>query len=128
LEQKLIFLFFLKIYFWIFYDKNYFIIQVTKNKDFYTLYKIYMSDTFNQVRKLLNEEFSFHYDQIQLETKLELELGMDSREFFELIDKLELLFKILIDLDDIDKMMKDHIVLTIQDLVNYINQKQHSIN
>jgi acyl carrier protein len=87
-----------------------------------------MSDTFNQVRKLLNEEFSFHYDQIQLETKLELELGMDSREFFELIDKLELLFKILIDLDDIDKMMKDHIVLTIQDLVNYINQKQHSIN
>jgi len=87
-----------------------------------------MSDTFNQVRKLLNEEFSFHYDQIQLETKLELELGMDSREFFELIDKLELLFKILIDLDDIDKMMKDHIVLTIQDLVNYINQKKYSIN
>ena len=83
-----------------------------------------MSTTFNQVRKLLNEEFSFHYDQIQLETKLELELGMDSRELFELIEKLELVFKILIDFDDIDKLMEDNIVLTIQDLVNYINQKQ----
>ena len=87
-----------------------------------------MSETFHQVRKLLNEEFSFHYDQIQLETKLELELGMDSREFFELINKLELLFKILINLDDIDKMMKDDLVLTIQDLVNYINKKQYSTN
>lgn len=87
-----------------------------------------MSNTFNQVRKLLNEEFSFHYDHIQLETKLELELGIDSREMFELIDKLELLFKIIIDLDDIDQMMRDHIVLTIQDLVNYINQKQQSMN
>lgn len=83
-----------------------------------------MSKTFKQVRKLLNEEFSFHYDQIQLETKLELELGMDSREFFELIDKLELLFEILIDQDDIDKMMEDHRILTIQNLVNYINQKK----
>lgn len=87
-----------------------------------------MSNTFNQVRKLLNEEFSFHYDQIQLETKLELELGMDSREMFELIDKVELLFKIIIDLDDIDKMMEEHIVLTIQDLVDYINQKQQLMN
>lgn len=87
-----------------------------------------MSNTFNQIRKLLNEEFSFHYDHIQLETKLELELGMDSREMFELIDKLELLFKIIIDLDDIDQMMEDHVVLTIQDLVNYINQKQQSMN
>ena len=84
-----------------------------------------MSNTFNQVRKLLNEEFSFHYDQIQLETKLELELGMDSREFFELIKKLELLFTILIDQDDIDQMIEDHLVLTIQDLVNYINKKEN---
>ena len=87
-----------------------------------------MSNIFNKVRKLLNEEFSFHYDQIQLETKLELELGMDSRELFELIEKLELLFKIKIDLDDIDQMMEEHIVLTIQDLVTYVNQKQQSIN
>ena len=87
-----------------------------------------MSNTFNQIRRLLNEEFSFHYDQIQLETKLELELGIDSRELFELIEKLEFLFEIIIDLDDIDQMMKDHKILTIQDLVNYINKKQYSTN
>ena len=87
-----------------------------------------MSNTFNQIRRLLNEEFSFHYDQIQLETKLELELGIDSRELFELIEKLEFLFEIIIDLDDIDQMMKDHKILTIQDLVNYINQKEESIH
>ncbi len=84
-----------------------------------------MSNTFHQIRKILNREFSFHYDQIQLETKLELELGMDSREFFELINKLELRFKILIDLEDIDKMIENHPILTIQDLVNYINKKKY---
>ena len=49
-----------------------------------------MSHNFNKVRKLLNEEFNFHYDQIQFETTLELE--MDSCELFELIEKLDLLF------------------------------------
>ena len=53
--------------------------------------------TFEKIRKILYDKFSFHYDQIQLETKLELELGMDSRELFELIEKFELLFKIKID-------------------------------
>ena len=83
-----------------------------------------MSDTFNKISQILNKEFSFHYDQIQLETQLELELGMDSREFFELIDRLELQFNILIDFDDIDKMIENHIVITIQDLVTYINIKK----
>ena len=84
-----------------------------------------MSDTFHQIRKILNREFCFHYDQIQLETKLELELGMDSREFFELMEKLELRFQIFIDLDDIDKFLENHTLLTIQDLVNYINKKKY---
>jgi len=53
---------------------------------------------------------------------------MDSRELFELIEKLELLFKVLIDSDDIDKMMEDQLVLTVQDFVNYINQKKQSID
>ena len=82
-----------------------------------------MSDTFNKVRKILNKEFSFHYDQIQLETQLELELGMDSREFFELIEKLEVRFKILIDFDDLDEMFENHLLITIEDLVNYLNKK-----
>ena len=87
-----------------------------------------MSNTFNQIQKLLHEEFSFHYDQIQLETKLELELGMDSRELFELIEKLELEFTILIDPDEIDLMVQENLVLTIHDLVNYINQKINQNN
>ena len=82
-----------------------------------------MSDTFNKIRQILNKEFSFHYDQIQLETQLELELGMDSREFFELIDRLELQFNILIDFDDLDEMFENHLLITIGDLVNYINKK-----
>ena len=82
-----------------------------------------MSDTFNKIRKILNEEFSFHYDQIELETQLELQLGMDSREFLELLHQIELQFNILVDLDDIDTMIEDHIVITIQDLVTYINRK-----
>ena len=87
-----------------------------------------MSNTFNQIRTLLHDEFSFHYDQIQLETKLELELGMDSRELFELIEKLELEFTILIDPDEIDLMVQENLVLTIHDLVNYINQKINQNN
>ena len=86
------------------------------------------TNTFNQIQKLLHEEFSFHYDQIQLETKLELELGMDSRELFELIEKLELEFTILIDPDEIDLMLQENLVLTIHDLVNYINQKINQNN
>ena len=82
-----------------------------------------MSYTFDKIRKILNKEFSFHYDQIQLETQLELELGMDSREFFELINKLEFQFKILIDLNDLDRMLKNDMIVTIEDLVNYINKK-----
>ena len=86
------------------------------------------TNTFNQIQKLLHEEFSFHYDQIQLETKLELELGMDSRELFELIEKLELEFTILIDPDEIDLMVQENLVLTIHDLVNYINQQINQNN
>ena len=82
-----------------------------------------MSYTFNKIREILNKEFSFHYDQIQLETQLELELGMDSREFFELIEKLEVRFKILIDFDDLDEMFENHLLITIEDLVNYLNKK-----
>ena len=82
-----------------------------------------MSYTFNKIREILNKEFSFHYDQIQLETQLELELGMDSREFFELMEKLEVRFKILIDFDDLDEMFENHLLITIGDLVNYINKK-----
>jgi acyl carrier protein len=48
-----------------------------------------MDFIFRKLRTILYEKFSFHYDQIQPETHLELELGMDSREMFELLEELE---------------------------------------
>jgi len=83
-----------------------------------------MDSTFNKLQKILYEKFSFHYDQVQLETKLELELGMDSREMFELFDELEKTFKIIIDFDEIDNLLTHTEILTINDLVIYIKDKQ----
>ena len=80
-----------------------------------------MSSVFNTIRTILHEKFSFHYDQIQLTTNLEVELGLDSREFFELLSEIEEFFQIKIDPDEIDKITKNKIVITIEDIVNYIN-------
>jgi acyl carrier protein len=82
-----------------------------------------MSSVFNKVRTILHEKFSFHYDQIQLTTNLEVELGLDSREFFELLSELEESFQIEIDLDEIDRITKNKIVITIEDIVNYITEQ-----
>ena len=79
-----------------------------------------MEITFVEVRKILHEQFSFHYDQIQPETKYELELGTDSREMLELINVFESQFEIEIDFDDIID------IVTVQDVVNYIKNKKES--
>ena len=81
---------------------------------------------FDKIRIILYQKFSFHFDQIQLETKLELELGMDSREMLELLDELESAFKINISFDDIDFMMEERKIITVKDIVNYIEEKQLS--
>ena len=83
-----------------------------------------MGSTFNKLQTILYEKFSFHYDHIQLETKLELELGMDSREMFELLNEIEKTFKIPIDLDEIDNLLENSKVLIVNDLVGYIKAKQ----
>ena len=57
-------------------------------------------------------------------TQLELELGMDSREMLELLDELEKTFHITIDLDEIDRLVEKHKVLRVNDIVNYIKEKQ----
>jgi acyl carrier protein len=72
---------------------------------------------FQRVREILHRQFSFHYDQIQPETKFELELGTDSREMLELIYVFESEFNINIDLDDIVD------IITVQDSVDYIKKK-----
>ena len=83
-----------------------------------------MDFIFNKLQTVFHEKFSFHYDHVQLETQLELELGMDSREMFELLDEVEKTFNITIDLDEIDNLLENSKVLRINDLVVYIKKKQ----
>jgi acyl carrier protein len=80
--------------------------------------------TFEKLKFLLYEKFSFHYEQIQLETKLELELGIDSREMLELFNELEQVFEIDVDFNEIDHILETIRVLTISDLVGYIERKR----
>lgn len=79
-----------------------------------------MPAIFEKIRVILNEKFSFHYDQIQPETKLELELGVNSREMLELIIEFEAAFGIEIDFDDIDEIIEKKKSITIQNVVDYI--------
>jgi acyl carrier protein len=83
-----------------------------------------MNRIFDEIRTILHEKFSFHYDQLKPETEFELELGTDSREMLELLTEFEQAFEIQINQDDIDKMMKEGKVLTIKDVVDYIKEKK----
>lgn len=83
-----------------------------------------MNKIFNEIRTILHKQFSFHYDQIKPETAFELELGTDSREMLELLSEFEQAFEIQISQDDIDKIIKEGKVLTIQDVVDYIKEKK----
>jgi len=82
-----------------------------------------MTFIFERIRKLLHEEYSFQYDQIQLNTDFEKELGTDSREMLELINDLEVIFNIEISFDDIDDFIDSGKTIKIEDVVNYIEKK-----
>jgi len=82
-----------------------------------------MTCIFEKIRKLLYEEYSFQYDQIQLETDFEKEFGTDSREMLELINDLETLFNIEINLDEIDDFIFSGKTIKVQDVVDYIGKK-----
>lgn len=83
-----------------------------------------MDETFNKLRILLNEEFSFHYDQLELKTHLEFELGVDSLEFLEILMEIEPVFDIEVNFDRIDFLLKEEKLGTIEDLVHYIELEQ----
>jgi acyl carrier protein len=85
-----------------------------------------MTLIFEKIRKLLHEEYSFQYDQIQLDTDFEQELGTDSREMLELINDFEILFNIEINLDDIDNFIFSGKTITVQDVIDYIEEKRTS--
>lgn len=76
-----------------------------------------MSIVFSKIKQILHESYSIQLDQIELETKFELELGTDSREFFELLSDFENAFGIEINLDDVGE------IVTIQDAVTYIEKR-----
>jgi acyl carrier protein len=83
-----------------------------------------MNYIFDKLRAILTEQFSFHYDQLQLETKFELELGMDSRELLELFTSMEVLFEIEVNFDHVDSLIEEGKFTTIQDIVTYIENEQ----
>lgn len=83
----------------------------------YLIELIIMNLIFNKIREILNKSYSIKFDQIELETNFEIELGFDSREFFELINDFENTFNIDIFLDDIDE------IRTIKEAVIYIEKK-----
>jgi acyl carrier protein len=83
-----------------------------------------MYSTFDKIRKILYEKFSFHYDQIELQTELELQLGMDSREMLEFLAELEKNFNINISFDEVDNLIEENGILTIRDIVEYIEKRQ----
>ncbi len=83
-----------------------------------------MYSTFEEIQKILYEKFSFHFDQIELQTEFEVQLGMDSREMLEFLIELEKVFKIKVNFDDVDYLIRENDVLTIQDIVEYLDKKQ----
>ena len=76
-----------------------------------------MGIVFSKIKQILHESYSIQLDQIQLETNFELELGTDSREFFELLSDFEHAFDIEINFDNGVE------IVTIQDAVTYIEKR-----
>jgi len=76
-----------------------------------------MNNIFDRIRAILNKQFRFSLDQIQPEAEFEHELGIDSREFFELINEFESAFDIEINAEEATTLV------TIQDAINYIETK-----
>ncbi len=82
-----------------------------------------MHSTFEKIQKILYEKFSFNFDQIELQTEFEGQLGMDSREMLEFLIELEKVFEIEINFDDVDYLLEENNILTIQDIVDYLDKK-----
>lgn len=77
-----------------------------------------MSMTLSKVQKILSYQFSLNETEIQPETKLKLELGADSRDLLELMAMFEITFDIEITYEDVID------IITVQDVINYIENKQ----
>lgn len=72
---------------------------------------------FKKVQEMLSYQFSLKPTEIQLETKIELELGADSRDLLEMMVSFENAFNIEIAYEEISD------IITVQDLLFYLKHK-----
>ncbi len=72
-----------------------------------------------KIIEILEEELDVEKEDIKLESKLKEDLGADSLDLFELINKLEDECDVTIEEEDYSKLV------TVQDIVNYIESKKN---
>ena len=71
-----------------------------------------------KVKEILVEELDVEEDSITLESKIKEDLGADSLDLFELINRLEDELNVTIEEDDYGKL------ITVGDIVNYLTDKE----
>lgn len=72
---------------------------------------------FEQIKKLLADQFSMDEDDITMETSFAEDIGADSLDLVELVMALEQEFDLEIDDDEVEK------IKTVGDAVRYIKDK-----
>lgn len=72
-----------------------------------------------KVKEILIEELDVEEENIKLESKIKDDLGADSLDLFELISKIEDELDVTIEEDDYSKLV------TVKDIVDYIESKQN---
>jgi acyl carrier protein len=76
-----------------------------------------MSDTFEKVKKIVEEQLDVEEDKITLKANFIDDLGADSLDTVELVMALEEEFEVEIPDEDAEN------IKTVQDVVNYIDNK-----
>lgn len=71
-----------------------------------------------KVKEILIEELDVEEDSITLESKIKEDLGADSLDLFELINRLEDELNVIIEEDDYGKL------ITVGDIVSYLTNKK----
>lgn len=71
-----------------------------------------------KIKEILVEELDVEEDSITLDSKIKEDLGADSLDLFELINRLEDELNVVIEEDDYGKL------ITVGDIVNYLTDKE----
>lgn len=71
---------------------------------------------FEKIRAILVEELNVEEENVKPESKIKDDLGADSLDLFELINKVEDEFDVSVEEDDYDKL------ITVGNMVDYINK------